>query len=171
MKKRSFPPVAGERPGVLILGSLPGEESLRQQQYYAHPRNAFWPIMGELFGFDPALPYPERLERLTAAGVALWDTIGAGRREGSLDGNIRDAESNPVAALLEKFPSIGLICCNGGKSFEELKRSAPELFDRPALRIERLPSTSPAAAMYRYADKLAAWRIVGEFLRKSGRND
>ena len=171
MKKQSFPPVAGERPGVLILGSLPGEESLRRQQYYAHPRNAFWPIMGELFGFDPALPYPERLARLTAAGVALWDTIGAGRREGSLDGNIRDAEPNPVAALLEEFPSIGLVCCNGGKSFEQLKAGASELFARPGLRIERLPSTSPAAAMFRYEEKRDAWRIVAEFLRKSGRND
>lgn len=171
MKKQSFSPVVGERPGVLILGSLPGEESLRRQQYYAHPRNAFWPIMGELFGFDPALAYPERLARLTAAGVALWDTIGAGRREGSLDGNIRDAEPNPVTVLLEEFPTIGLVCCNGGKSFEELKKSAPELFMRPALRIERLPSTSPAAAMYGYADKLAAWRTVAEFLRKSGRSD
>lgn len=171
MKKMSFPPVVGASPRVLILGSLPGEESLRRQQYYAHPRNAFWPIMGELFGFDPALPYAARLEKLTAAGVALWDVIGAGRREGSLDGNIRDIEPNPVAALLAEHPGIGLVCCNGGKSFEQLKAGAPELFARPGLRIERLPSTSPAAAMFRYGEKRDAWRIVAEFLRKSGRND
>jgi len=163
--KRSFPPVVGERPRVLILGSLPGEESLRRRQYYAHPRNAFWPIMGELLGFDPALPYPDRLEALKKNGVALWDTIGAGRRKGSLDTGIRDAESNPVAALVEENPSIGLVCCNGGKSFDQLRRSAPDLFGRAGLEIVRLPSTSPAAAMYRFAEKLSAWRIVAEFLR------
>lgn len=169
--KRSFPPVTGAHPRVLILGSLPGEESLRQRQYYAHPRNAFWPIMGELFGFDPALSYPERLEAVKAVGIALWDTIGAGRRKGSLDGNIRDAEPNPITALLAEHPSIGLIVCNGGKSFAQLKKSAPELFGRPGLRIERLPSTSPAAAMYRYEEKRDAWRVVAEFLRKAAGTD
>ncbi len=163
-RKESFPPVVGTFPRVLILGSLPGEESLRQQKYYAHPRNAFWPIMAELCGFDVALPYPERLERLKSSGVALWDTIGAGRRKGSLDASIREIELNPVAGLLAVHPGIALIACNGGKSFTELRRSAPELFERAGLKIVRLPSTSPAAAMFRYEEKLAAWRIVAEFL-------
>ena len=75
MSLRSFPPAAAEGVRVLVLGSMPGVESLRQQQYYAHPRNAFWPIMGALFGFSPALPYKKRLEELNRAGVALWDSL------------------------------------------------------------------------------------------------
>lgn len=162
--KRSFPPVIGERPCVLILGSLPGDESLRQQQYYAHPRNAFWSIMGELLGFDAALPYPERLEKLKTVGVALWDTIETGRRTGSLDSGIRDAESNRIAELLTKHPSIRLVICNGGKAFSQLRKSVPDL----GVEVVRLPSTSPAAAMFCYAEKLTAWRVIADFLRKEG---
>lgn len=168
--KRSFPPMVGEKPRVLILGSLP-EESLRQQQYYAYKHNAFWPIMGKLLDFDPSLPYDDRLECLKAAGVALWDTIGAGRRKGSLDVHIRDIEPNPVARLLAEHPSIGFIGCNGTKSHAQLKRSAPELFAEARLTIVQLPSTSPAAAALRFEEKLAAWRAVGDFLQKSGDPD
>lgn len=169
--KRSFPPMVGKKPRVLILGSLPGEESLRQQQYYAYKHNAFWPIMGKLLDFDPSLPYNDRLECLKAAGVALWDTIGAGRRKGSLDVHIRDIEPNPVARLLAEHPSIGFIGCNGTKSHAQLKRSAPELFAEARLTIVQLPSTSPAAAALRFEEKLAAWRAVGDFLQKSGDPD
>ena len=165
--KRSFPPMIGRDPRVLILGSLPGEESLRQQQYYAFKHNAFWRIMGELLDFDPALPYEERLAALRGAGVALWDTIGAGCRTGSLDTKIRDIEPNPVAQLIANHPTIGFIGCNGGKSFEQLKRSAPELFANQNLVILRLPSTSPAAAAMRYEEKRDAWKAVAEFLQKT----
>ena len=169
--KHSFPPMVGRNPRVLILGSLPGEESLRQQQYYAFKHNAFWRIMGELLDFDPKLPYEERLEALRRAGVALWDTIGAGRRTGSLDTKIRDIEPNPVAALVASHPTIRLIGCNGGKSFEQLRRNAPELFENPSLAIVRLPSTSPAAATMRYEQKREAWSVVAEFLRKNARRN
>lgn len=167
--KRSFPPVIGGEAKVLILGSLPGEESLRQGQYYAYRHNAFWPIMGKLLAFDPSLPYEERLECLKAAGVALWDVIGSARRKGSLDLHIREIEPNPVARLLSGNPGIGFIGCNGAQSYTQLKRSAPELFSKNPLVIARLPSTSPAAAAMRFEEKLAAWRIVLDFLQPSGR--
>ena len=110
-------------------------------------------------------------EALRRAGVALWDTIGAGRRTGSLDTKIRDIEPNPVAALVASHPTIRLIGCNGGKSFEQLRRNAPELFENPSLAIVRLPSTSPAAATMRYEQKREAWSVVAEFLRKNARRN
>ena len=72
---RGFPPIAGPDARVLILGSLPGQASLAAGEYYAHRRNLFWPILGELFGATPALPYAERLGKLTTAGLALWASL------------------------------------------------------------------------------------------------
>lgn len=157
-RKSSFPPVVRQTCRVLVLGSLPGEESLRQAQYYAHPRNAFWPLMAELCGFELSLPYGERLSCLLKAGIALWDVVGSGRRQGSLDQNIQDETPNDIEALLEGLPELELICCNGGASFRYLRRYFPELWQRASLSIRQLPSTSPAAAKWSYRQKLAAWR-------------
>jgi len=143
---------------VLVLGSLPGDESLRQAQYYAHPRNAFWPVMGELCGFNAALPYRQRLACLLQSGIALWDVVGSGIREGSLDQHIRAEQPNGIPALLGKLPALRLIACNGGASYKYLKRYFPFLWESPQLCIRQLPSTSPAAARLCYAQKLAAWR-------------
>src|SRR5689334_12191637 len=90
----SFPPIVADNSKVLILGSMPGVASIKVRQYYAHPRNAFWPIMGALFGVDPLLPYPERIARVRAAGVALWDSLQACVRPGSLDSAITEEVSN-----------------------------------------------------------------------------
>lgn len=161
---RSFPPSAGTDARVLILGSMPGEESQRLQQYYAHPRNAFWRIMGELFGFPPDLPYPERLEHLKQSGVALWDTLASCERKGSLDSDIREPVPNDIAGLLEECPSITHIFCNGMAAFQFLKRCHAPLF-KGKRTILRLPSTSPAAARFRYEEKLEMWRIVQDSVR------
>ena len=91
---RSFPPVANTDATILILGSMPGKESLKQNQYYAHPQNAFWKIMGELVGAHPHLPYDERLHKLTAAHLALWDVLKTCEREGSLDSDIQNEIPN-----------------------------------------------------------------------------
>ena len=156
---RSFSPSAGPGARVLILGSMPGEESQRKQQYYAHPRNAFWQIMGELFGFSAALPYGEKLMRLKDHKVALWDTLASCERAGSLDSNIRTPEPNDIAGLLAEYSSITHIFCNGTAAFQFLKRYHAPLFPGTQT-ILRLPSTSPAAARYSFEEKLEMWRIV-----------
>lgn len=158
--RRGLPPVVGERPRLLILGSFPGEDSLRRQEYYAHPRNLFWPIMGALAGAGPDLAYPQRLERLKAAGIALWDVLGACRRQGSLDQRIeREArEPNDLRGFRRRHPSVGHCFLNGtmaGTVYARLPVAAA-----PGLPATLLPSTSPAHARMRFADKLERWRAA-----------
>jgi TDG/mug DNA glycosylase family protein len=162
--KKAFPPILGNSPRLLILGSMPGEASLRLGQYYGHPRNAFWPIMSTLLGLAPEADYDQRCAALIAHGIALWDVIGACERSGSLDSAIRadSVKVNDIAGLLHDQPSIRAIFCNGGTAERELARRvwpdvAPERRDLPRLR---LPSTSPAYAGMPFADKLAAWRLI-----------
>ena len=153
-RARSFPCSADENARVLVLGSMPGEESLRRREYYAFRHNAFWRIMGELFGFSPELPYAERLAALRSNGVALWDVLAECERSGSLDAAIRFPRPNDIPGLLARLPRVGLVICNGTASGRYLKHFFPEVF-RMALV---LPSTSPAAARFSYAEKLARWR-------------
>jgi len=131
---------------------MPGVESLRQQEYYAFKHNAFWRIMGEVFSFSPALPYVERLTALRDAGVALWDVLAECERPGSLDSAIRAPRPNDIPGLVKKLPKLEKIICNGSASRSYLRRFFPEL------NAEQLPSTSPAAARWSYAEKLAAWK-------------
>ena len=160
MSLHSFPPVVRKDARILILGSMPGGESLRRQQYYAHPRNAFWRIMGTLFGFSPDLPYEDRLKALKKHHAALWDSLAGCDRSGSLDTNIRNPEPNDISGLLKQNPSIRTIFCNGSASFQFLKKYHPRLFADPELEIIQLPSTSPAAAVYSFEEKLERWSIV-----------
>lgn len=164
---KSFPPLANPDVQVLILGSMPGRESLRAAQYYAHPRNAFWKIMGELASFDPAQPYPGRCRSLTAAHIGLWDVLASCRRSGSLDADI-DAASitvNDFAAFFRTHPHIRRVCFNGVMAEQSFRRyvlpglAMPELA-MPELQLLRLPSTSPAHAALSYPQKLAAWQVV-----------
>ncbi|HLP98025.1 MAG TPA: DNA-deoxyinosine glycosylase [Sideroxyarcus sp.] len=155
---RSFPPVADERATLLILGSMPGKESLRQQQYYAHPHNTFWKIMGELAGAHPALPYPARLQCLKDRGIALWDVLHSCEREGSLDSNIEQEAPNDFAAFFAQHPHITRICFNGAKAEQSFRKFVPGKQQLPPLNLVRLPSTSPAHAGMRYEEKLAAWK-------------
>lgn len=163
--KKSFSLVATQTPRLLILGSLPGDASLKENQYYAHPRNAFWAIMGELFSFSTELSYEERLDSLNRGGIALWDVVSTGKRPGSLDSNITEVIPNDIAGVIERYPSLQLICCNGGKAYDLLKRHFPQLRSRAGLCVCKLPSTSPAAARCSYQDKLEAYR---EALGKAG---
>lgn len=160
MLKYSFAPAAKPGCSVLVLGSLPGDASLRMAQYYAHPRNAFWKIMGRLCGFSPGLPYEDRLERLNEAGIALWDVVLSGMRPGSLDSDIRDERPNDIAALLREYATIKTICCNGGTSYRYLKRYFPVLFGGDGCRVLLLPSTSPVAARLGFEEKFKAYEEV-----------
>lgn len=146
---------------VVVLGSMPGVASLRQQQYYAHPRNAFWPIAASVFGFDAQASYQARSEALVCAGVALWDVLQACERPGSLDANIDAATivPNDFAAFFAAHADIGRVCFNGAKAAALYRRHV-----LPVLTLERelqyfdLPSTSPAHAAMSQQEKLALWR-------------
>lgn len=160
----SFPPVEDRDARVLILGSMPGKASLEANQYYAHPRNAFWKIIGELFMIPPDTLYTERLQALTKNRIALWDVMQCCIRESSLDADIIEdsIEPNDFPTFLEEHASIEHICFNGAKAEHAFTR-----YVRPALRSDhasipttRLPSTSPAHAAMTYAQKLEAWRRV-----------
>ena len=156
---RGFPPVVSPASRVLVLGSLPGQESLRRRQYYAHPRNAFWAIIERLFEIPAAVAYARRVQMLRRSGVALWDVCAAAVRPGSLDGAIEPAsvQPNDIAAFLASHPAIALVCFNGAK--------AGELFDRHvaasrSVRRLLLPSTSPANATLGFGDKLQRWSVI-----------
>jgi double-stranded uracil-DNA glycosylase len=157
---RSFPPVANTDATALILGSMPGKESLKQNQYYAHPQNAFWKIMGELVGAHPQLPYEERLHKLTAAHVALWDVLASCERESSLDTHIRNETANDFTSFFEKHSHITHVFFNGAKAEQSFNKFVLEKQILPQLAFLRLPSTSPAHAGMHYADKLQVWRAA-----------
>jgi hypoxanthine-DNA glycosylase len=155
---RGFPPIADDDARVLILGSFPSALSLAAHQYYANPRNAFWPITGELFGFEPNAPYEKRLAALRSHGVALWDVLHRCRRPGSADSAIdpKSLAVNDFAEFFANHPAITRVYFNGSKA-AELYRRLVDANERVDCR--RLPSTSPAHVMPPGA-KLAAWQAV-----------
>ncbi len=152
---------------VLVLGSMPGMASLRAARYYAHPRNRFWPLMGALCGFDPQLDYAQRVARLQAAGVGLWDVIGRCRRRGSLDAAIvRGSETaNPLPALVADLPHLRAIACNGGAAAQAFARHVrPALPAGHGLTLLALPSTSPANAAWSFERLLGEWARLSPWL-------
>ncbi len=153
----SFEPVAGAGCRTLILGTMPSVKSLEAGFYYAHPRNAFWPIMADVFGEAPPRTIGEKKALLLGRGVALWDMARSCAREGSLDAAMRGVELNDVPGLLARFPSIDRILLNGGEAWRLFQRLAPA--DRAGREAIRLPSTSPAYTLA-YDKKLTAWRAA-----------
>ncbi|MBW7477772.1 DNA-deoxyinosine glycosylase [Paenibacillus oenotherae] len=167
MKVHSFPPVIDERARVLVLGSMPGTASLDKGQYYGHPRNHFWPVIYGLFGEQPSPAYEKRIAYAQEKGIALWDTIATCRREGSLDANIQDELPNDLPGLLERYPGIRCIACNGAKSHDTFSKyygGHPSVRDRIALL--KLPSTSPIPTqrMRTTGDRIEVWRVIVPFL-------
>ncbi len=149
---------------LLVLGSMPGAASLAAQQYYAHPRNAFWPIMGQLFGFAADLPYAERLMQLRARGIGLWDVLQSCERQGSLDSAIRAEQPNDFASLLQQQPGIRALAFNGAKAAQSFRKLVlPSLQTQPLPVLLNLPSTSPAHAALNQADKLRVWQQLCEY--------
>ena len=138
---------------LLVLGSFPGVASLQAQQYYGHPRNQFWPLLGAIWQIDlQALAYPQRLELLRERGLGLWDVYRRCRRAGSLDAAIRDAEFNDLAGLLHRAPGLRAIAHNGGESARAQRHTASL-----GLPVFRLPSSSPANASWSFERKRLAW--------------
>jgi TDG/mug DNA glycosylase family protein len=166
----SFPSVARADARLLLLGALPGKRSLEAQEYFAHKRNAFWPIMGQLFSFDAGAPYAERLERLMENRVALWDVCESAHRPGSLDHRIdlKTVRTNDFAGFLEAHPQIELIGFDGATAARIYRRLVlPRLKNPRAASIPTvcLPSTSPAHAALAFDQKLSIWReALAEFL-------
>lgn len=166
-----FPPLLGPGARVLVLGTLPSRQSLLKHQYYGHPQNAFWRIMGELFGAGPERTYAERSIRLMGAGVAVWDVLASSVRPGSMDSSIDPATATPndFRSLFATEPQIRLVCFNG--------QSAAKLFERlvaPTLEkgsniteYRTLPSTSPAHAAMSFEQKLHRWEIVADAAAKN----
>ncbi len=165
-----FPPVIGIQPRVLILGSMPGVASLTAQQYYAMPRNAFWPIMGELFGAGFEMAYAQRLELLMDYQIALWDVLGSCVRPGSLDASIEHhtVAANDFADLLANHTTVSNIFFNGKKAAEMFRRHVVPALDSAAAGIchTTLPSTSPAHATLSFDEKLAAWSIIRDVAKQ-----
>ena len=164
-RHRGFPPLARENARILILGSMPSRESLAQQRYYAHPRNAFWPILAELLDIGAA-DYETRAARVQERGIAIWDVLGECTRPGSLDSAIdeRTAVVNDFPAFFRRHTRLRRIFFNGAKA-ESLfvRRVLPGLDEAAAgLPRQRLPSTSPAHAGMRRAQKREAWRVILE---------
>jgi len=160
--KKSFAAVVVEDAVVLVLGSMPGEASLRAGQYYAHPHNLFWKFIFACAGVEFSTDYARRCEVLSTLRIALWDVLQQCRREGSLDSSIEKESEHPndIAGLLKKLPQVRKICFNGQKAFSSFKhhvlKVSPDLANRYQLVV--LPSTSPANASQSYQNKFTRWQ-------------
>ena len=158
----SFAPLADQNARTLVLGSMPGEASLQAGEYYAHPRNAFWPIMGQLLGFEPSLQYAERIRCLMRARVAVWDVLASCHRVGSLDSEIDDASVsvNDFDQFFRQHPQIRSVFFNGTKAENSFRKWVLPQLPGLTLELTRLPSTSPANASLSLEKKRRAWEAI-----------
>lgn len=153
---QGLPPVIARHSRLVVLGSFPGVASLQAQQYYGHPRNHFWPLLGALWSVDlVALPYAKRLAEIRRRGLGLWDVYAGCRRQGSLDSAIEEPEFNDLASLRRRAPGLRLVAHNGGESARAMRRVLAL-----GLPVVQLPSSSPANASWSFERKLAAWRAA-----------
>ncbi|MDO4763076.1 MAG: DNA-deoxyinosine glycosylase [Flavobacteriaceae bacterium] len=161
MQKRiqSFPPKIYQDSKVLILGSIPGVKSLERQEYYAHPQNQFWKLMFHILGEEFSENYNEKLDLLKRNKIALWDTIESCEREGSLDAKIKNEIANSIVHLLQNYPNINVIFCNGQKSYKNLLKQ----IDSPRVPVLLMPSTSPLHTVS-FEEKRQQWAKILEYL-------
>lgn len=156
-KCKSFPARINKTSKVLILGSMPGIKSLELRQYYAHPQNRFWKLMGLFCGCPnmQELEYESKIQLLLNNKFALWDVISSCEREGSLDSDIENEIPNKIPELLQEYKNIEIICLNGNKAYSALKKYFPELFQK--YQCCKMPSTSPANAKFKLQDLYTFW--------------
>ncbi len=153
---QGLPPVIDQRTRLIVLGSFPSVSSLAAGEYYAHPRNQFWPLLSAIWGLDlRVLPYAERLQAARDRGLGLWDAYASCQREGSLDSAIRTPVLNDLHGLRQRAPQLQAIAHNGGESARAMRHTAAL-----GLPVWRLPSSSPAHASWRFERKLEAWRAA-----------
>lgn len=157
----SFRPIATQSAQILVLGSMPGVVSLQANQYYAHPRNAFWRIMANIYGFNAELPYESRVAQLKASGVAVWDVLHTCIRPGSLDSSIEKGSRvpNDFQSFFKQHPSIKLVGFNGAESEKSFTSYVLPHLDTGDIRFVRLPSSSPAHAIP-LEKKIASWQLA-----------
>jgi TDG/mug DNA glycosylase family protein len=157
-----FAPIEDAAAKVLILGSMPGKASLAAGEYYAHPQNIFWRIMGELVGARPGFPYESRLRILKSCGIAVWDVLESCIRKSSLDSHIEEVSiiPNDFESFFMRHPKVAYVFFNGAKAEQCFLRHVDPLLKSHSLQYQRLPSTSPANAGTPYEKKLNAWRAV-----------
>lgn len=149
---RGFTFITGDEPRLLILGSLPGEASIAAGRYYAHPRNAFWPLLFGALGADDPRSFDERYAFVVSHNIALWDVIEQAERRGSLDSAIREEVPNDIPSFIASHPSLRYIIFNGGTAYAKYKK----FFGEPSLPHARVLSTSPACAG-RDAQRMEQW--------------
>lgn len=161
-----LPPVIDESTKVLIVGSMPGKQSLEKQQYYGNPRNHFWPIMSEILEVEIPDNYAQRLRLLRDNHIGLWDTIESCERKGSLDATIRNERPNDFIGLFERYPNIQLVLFNGSKAFDVFKKHIGfNVLNGRA--YEKMPSTSPIPGknIKSFDEKLSDWRVMQLYLK------
>lgn len=158
---RSFKPIADQQSRVLILGSMPGPEALRKQQYYGFEGNHFWTIVPSLFGLERPKTYEERIRLVREKGIALWDVLASCVRPGALDSAIREAKPNAIPQLLIKHPHIRAVFVNGRTAHAIFQKNFGTGIRRP---VFYLPSTSPAHAAMTVKQKITQWRLIKKYL-------
>lgn len=154
---KSFPPVVSAESRVLILGSMPGRKSLEMQQYYAHPQNRFWKLLAALFATELPTDYQAKLALLQQNRLALWDVLGVCERDGSLDSDIRNEQPNDILGLLQQYPQLKAVFCNGGKAGSAFKKYFGTVVKVP---VYYLHSTSPANARMDLTALQEEWRVL-----------
>jgi double-stranded uracil-DNA glycosylase len=165
LNSTGFQPIAKIDATVLILGSMPGQKSLEENQYYAHPRNSFWPIMYKLFNVNKTLNYEQRKKLLLQNKIALWDVLRSCYRKGSLDSNIDHStlESNDFQNFFSKHKNIKTVFFNGAKAEQLFKKYVLKDLESINLKYHKLPSTSPAHATKTMEEKFLEWEIIKGF--------
>ena len=165
--QNSLSPIVDERTTVLVIGSMPGKQSLEKQQYYGNPRNHFWPIIGQLFDMEIPENYEQKLELLRSKRIGLWDSIQSCERQGSLDATIKNEIPNDFHTFFQQYPQIQLVLFNGGKSFDVFKKYVG-LTLLEGRDFQKMPSTSPIPGknIKSFDEKVEAWGIIKQYLEK-----